>query len=81
MAAHRSDVSARLELAQTYRDAGRSWLAGATRTTGDARSFFEKARVQYLDLRREGKLAPSAEKLLAGVDEEIASLRKRPGVS
>ncbi len=81
VAADPADVSARTELAQTYRDLGRSCLAGSTANPAEARSFLEKARVQYLDLRREGKLAPSTETLLTGVDEEIAGLAKRPGGS
>jgi len=44
-----------------------------------ARSWYQKARKQFLDLRQEGKLAPNVEVLLTRVDEEIARLDKRSG--
>jgi tetratricopeptide (TPR) repeat protein len=76
VAADPADFSARTELAQTYCDLGKSCLAGATSNAVEATSWYEKARRQYLDLRREGKLAPSTETLLTRVDEEIARLGK-----
>jgi tetratricopeptide (TPR) repeat protein len=74
-----TSVSARIELAQTYRDLGRTYSTGAGAGPRDGRAWYEKARTQFLELRREGKLAPSTETLLTRVDEEIARLDKRSG--
>ncbi len=49
-------------------------LAKSYTTGGDpaSRSWLVKARGQYWDLRREGKLSPSVAKLLAEVEDGIA---------
>ena len=72
-------VSARLELAQAYRDLAKTYTSGAGLDAREARAWYEKARAQFVELRREGKLAPSAAKLLDRVDEEIAELAGRSG--
>ena len=74
-----ASVSARLELAQAYRDVAKTYSSGAGIEPREARAWYEKARAQFLELRREGKLAPSAAKLLDRVDEEIAELAGRSG--
>jgi eukaryotic-like serine/threonine-protein kinase len=74
-----ANFSARMELAQTYRDMGKSYSAQAGEAPHEARVWFEKARSQFLELRREGKLAPSGQTLLSRVDELIAALDKRSG--
>jgi len=74
-----ASVSARLELAQAYRDLAKTYSSGAGIELREARAWYEKARAQFLELRREGKLAPSAAKLLVRVDEEIAELAGRSG--
>ena len=79
VAADPASVSARLELAQAYRDLAKTYSSGAGIERREALAWYEKARAQFLELRREGKLAPSAAKLLGRVDEEIAELAGRSG--
>jgi non-specific serine/threonine protein kinase/serine/threonine-protein kinase len=79
VAADPASVSARLELAQAYRDLARTYSSGAAIEPREARAWYERARAQFLELRREGKLAPSAAKLLDRLDEEIAGLSGRSG--
>jgi len=74
-----ASVSARLELAQAYRDVAKTYSSGAGIEPREARAWYEKSRAQFLELRREGKLAPSAAKVLDRVDEEIADLAGRSG--
>ena len=72
VAADPADVSARTELAQTYESLGKSYFGRGGRDDVEARSWYVKARAQYLDLRREGKLAPSVQTLLTRIDQQIA---------
>ncbi|HEY2796415.1 MAG TPA: serine/threonine-protein kinase [Thermoanaerobaculia bacterium] len=69
-----NDVSARTELAQTDFAMAKSYSVPGGTDAAAARSWCEKARREYLELRREGKLAPSVARLLTRVDEEIARL-------
>ena len=66
VAKHPDDVSARMALAHSF-----AALGGATEGA-ESRAWLEKARDVYLGLRRDGKLAPAVEALLARVEEQIA---------
>jgi len=66
VAMHPDDVSARIALAQSCAALGEA-TEGA-----ESRAWLEKARDVYLGLRRDGKLAPAVEALLARVEEQIA---------
>jgi non-specific serine/threonine protein kinase/serine/threonine-protein kinase len=79
VAADPASVSARLELAQACDDLGKTYSAGPAMEPREARAWYEKGRAQFLELRREGKLAPSAQKLLVRVEGEIATLSRPPG--
>jgi len=74
VAADPADVSARTELAQTYESLGRSYSGRDGGDAVEARSWYVKAREQYLDLRREGRLSPSVQTLLTRLDQRIAQL-------
>jgi hypothetical protein len=56
-------------------------LAESYTSPGDpaSRSWLVKARGQYWDLRREGKLSPSVAKLLAEVEDGIAKVDEGSG--
>ena len=54
VAADPASVSARLELAQAYHALGRTYSAGPGIELREARAWDEKARDQFLELRREG---------------------------
>ena len=68
VAADPADVSARILLAETCTALARS------ADPQEAQAWYEKARKQYLELRRTGKLAPAVETSLTRVEEAIAAL-------
>jgi non-specific serine/threonine protein kinase/serine/threonine-protein kinase len=70
------DVSARIVLAETYANLAESYPSPRDSAW---RSWLVKARGQYWELRREGKLSPSVAKLLAEVEDGIAKADEGSG--